>query len=142
MIKRSEAAAEAKKARNLVERMSKAMAELNERTNQAEAKLKVMEAWVCKIIRNTNQYLGRPEDAEYQIKRSAITESLQKFKLNARFSGDKLILSVEVKNDKNSDTPEPGDEKEPQPDNTHTEGTQTDPVEGVSTVREGRRLVH
>jgi hypothetical protein len=142
MLKRSEAAAEAKKARNLVERMSKAMAEMNARTEAAEAKLKVMEAWVCKIIRNTNVYLGRPADAEYQIKRSAVTESLHKFKLNARFSGDTLILSVEVKNDKNSDTPEPGDEKESQPDNTHTEGTQTNSVEGIPTVREGRRLVH
>jgi hypothetical protein len=142
MLKRSEAAAEAKKAKNLVERMSKAMAEMKEITDQAEAKLKVMEAWVCKIIRNTNEYLGRSEDAEYQIKRSAISEALQKYKLNARFSGDTLILSVEVKNDKNSDTPEPSDKKEPQPDNTHTEGTQTDPIEGVSTVREGRRVVH
>lgn len=135
MKKRMEAEVEARKAKLLVERMLEAMKEMKRITDAAEARLKVMEAWVCKILRNTNEYLGRPEDAEFQIKRSAITEMLQKYKLKARFSGETLILSVvEVRDDKNSDSPEPGDEKESQSDNPYTKGAETDTVEGIPTV--------
>jgi hypothetical protein len=74
--------------------MSKAMDEMAGTVQAAEAKLKVMEAWVCKIIRMTNQYLGRADDSEYSIKREAITEALQKYRLEAAFSGDTLVLSV------------------------------------------------
>jgi len=91
MLKRSELQAELTKARNLVERMAKSTAEMREYVQGAEAKLKVMEAWVCVILNDTG------DNTERHIEREKITEALQKYRLDAAFTEDNVALVLSVK---------------------------------------------